>query len=146
MREFFTSAQKIHSTTGQFNLSFRHQVRHKDKCQDNSCHDTGHSKNRQLTLAGTVNTETGQDASPNEPGLKQYFSGNQTFLLRELNDRRTRLIFRMRIDWNPSSTGTIVNLGIVEPLSFVMARKTLINVGKRAEAVAAGSVKMAFDH
>lgn len=89
---------------------------------------------RQLTMAGTTNTETGENADPNDPGLEKYFSGNQTFLLQEIDERRTRLIFRMRIDWNPNTMNSIVNRGIVEPLSFVMARKTLLNVGRRAEA------------
>jgi hypothetical protein len=89
--------------------------------------------NQQLTLAGTTNTETGEQADPNDPDLTAYFSGNQTFLMKGLEGGKTRLIFRMRIDWNPSLMGTIINKGIVEPLSFVMGRKTLITVRQRAE-------------
>ena len=90
-------------------------------------------QNRQLTLAGTTNTDTGEEADPNDPDLDTYFSGNQTFLLNEGDDGLTRLIFRMRIDWNPSPIGTIVNKGFFEPISFVMARKTLLNIKERAE-------------
>lgn len=89
---------------------------------------------RQLTLAGTTNTRTGEEADPNDPELDAYFSGNQTFLLSEIDERSTRLIFRMRIDWNPSLFGTIAYRGFVEPISFVMGRKTLLNVKRRAEA------------
>ena len=89
--------------------------------------------NKQLTLAGTLNTETGEDASPDDPELRAYFSGNQTFLLDE-NEEGTRLIFRMRIDWNPGLLNNIAYRGIVEPLSFVMGRKTLLNIKQRAEA------------
>jgi hypothetical protein len=89
--------------------------------------------NQQLTLAGTTNTETGEVADLGDPDLKAYFSGNQTFLLNSVNENETRLIFRMRIDWNPSMMGTIINKGVVEPLSFVMGRKTLLNVKQRAE-------------
>ena len=89
--------------------------------------------NLQLTLAGTTNTETGEEADPNDPDMEAYFSGNQTFLLQENDGGRTRLIFRMRIDWNPSLMGTIVNKGIFEPLSFVMGRKTLLNIKKLTE-------------
>ena len=90
---------------------------------------------RQLTMAGTTNTETGEEADPNDPDLKAYFSGNQTFLLNQIYEKQTRLIFRMRIDWNPSRMGTIANRGLVEPLSFVMARKTLLNVKRLAETM-----------
>jgi hypothetical protein len=92
--------------------------------------------NRQLTLAGTTNTETGEQANPEDPELDTYFSGNQTFLLDEGDERNTRLIFRMRIDWNPGLLSNIAYRGVVEPLSFVMARKTLLNVKQRAEAMA----------
>ncbi|HET6445955.1 MAG TPA: hypothetical protein VFI27_15405 [candidate division Zixibacteria bacterium] len=91
--------------------------------------------NRQLTLAGTMNTDTGEDADPDDPDLAAYFSGNQTFLLDEVGDNQTRLIFRMRIDWNPKAMNTVAYRGMVEPLSFVMARKTLLNVKRLAETV-----------
>ena len=90
--------------------------------------------NRQLTLAGTTNTETGEQADLDDPDLDAYFSGNQTFLLDENDERNTRLIFRMRIDWSPSLISNIAYKGVVEPLSFVMARKTLLNIKQRAEA------------
>jgi hypothetical protein len=98
---------------------------------------------RQLTMAGTTDTETGEEVDPNEPGLEKYFSGNQTFLLQEIDEDRTRLIFRMRIDWNPTLLNNIAFKGVVEPLSFVMARKTLLNVGRRAEAAMSGKTKLA---
>jgi hypothetical protein len=91
--------------------------------------------NRQLTMAGTLNTDTGEDADPEDPDLETYFSGNQTFLLNEVGDNQTRLIFRMRIDWNPKAMNTIAYRGIVEPLSFVMARNTLLNVKRLVETV-----------
>jgi hypothetical protein len=89
--------------------------------------------NKQLTMAGTTNTETGEADDTNYPYIKTYFSGNQTFLLNQIDEKQTRLIFRMRIDWNKSRMGTIANRGIVEPLSFVMGRKTLLNVKRLAE-------------
>ncbi len=90
--------------------------------------------NRQLTMAGTTNTRTGEAADPDDPDLDAYFSGNQTFLLNQLDGRHTRLIFRMRIDWNASLLNTVINKGFVEPITFVMGRKTLLNVKQLAEA------------
>jgi len=42
----------------------------------------------------------------------------------------------MRIDWNRSWINTLIYRGLLEPVSFIMSRKTLINVKKRAEALA----------
>lgn len=88
---------------------------------------------RQLTMAGTTNTATGEDVKPDDPAPEAYFSGNQTFLISAIDENHSRLIFRMRIDWNPGFGRTIAYRGIVEPLSFVMARKTLLNVKQLAE-------------
>ena len=88
---------------------------------------------RQLTMAGTTNTATGEDVKPDDPAPEAYFSGNQTFLISAIDESHSRLIFRMRIDWNPGFGRTIAYRGIVEPLSFVMARKTLLNVKRLAE-------------
>ena len=101
--------------------------------------------NQQLTMAGTLNTETGEEIDPKQIGSQKYFSGNQTFLLKEIDEDSTRLIFRMRIDWNPSLSGTIINRGIVEPLSFVMARKTLLNLGRRAQNLTTESSGLVFN-
>jgi len=88
-----------------------------------------------LVLAGTLDTRTGQPADPNDPGLQAYFSGDQTFAIEGRSDETSRLIFRMRIDWNPSFMNRLVYGSIVEPISFVMGRKTLLNVKQRAEAL-----------
>jgi len=101
---------------------------------------------RQLTMAGTTDTETGEEVDPNKPGLEKYFSGNQTFLLQEIDEHRTRLIFRMRIDWSPTLLNNIAFKGVAEPLSFVMARKTLLNVGRRAEAAMVGSANLGLNN
>jgi hypothetical protein len=88
-----------------------------------------------LVLAGTLDTRTGQPADPNDPGLQAYFSGDQTFYIEERIDGTSRLIFRMRIDWNPSFANSLIYGYIVEPISFVMGRKTLLNVKRRAESL-----------
>lgn len=90
-----------------------------------------------LTLAGTLNTRDGQPADPNDPSLEAYFSGDQTFVIAPHEAEHSRLIFRMRTDWNPSRLNTLIYRGLVEPISFVMGRKMLLNVKKRAEKLAA---------
>jgi proline iminopeptidase len=88
-----------------------------------------------LVLAGTLDTRTGQPADPNDPGLQAYFSGDQTFYIEENSDGTSRLIFRMRIDWNPGFANRLVYSYILEPVSFIMGRKTLLNVKRRAESL-----------
>jgi hypothetical protein len=51
-------------------------------------------------------------------------------------DIASRLIFRMRTDWNPGTLNSLVYRGIVEPVSFVMVRKMLQNIKTRAEQLA----------
>lgn len=99
-----------------------------------------------LSLAGTLNTRTGKPADPNEPGLDAFFSGDQTFFIHELGDGRSRLVFRMRAGWNPSLFNNLIYRGLVEPISFVMGRKMLMNVKPRAQALArqAHAVRPAF--
>lgn len=87
-----------------------------------------------LVLAGTLNTSNGQPADPNDPSLKSYFSGDQTFVVDALDDMATRLIFRMRMDWDARPLNTLIYRGIVEPISFVMGRKMLQKIKLRAEA------------
>jgi hypothetical protein len=89
-----------------------------------------------LVLAGTLDTRTGQPADPNDPGLQAYFSGDQTFYIERRDDGTSRLIFRMRIDWNPSFANKLIYHYFMEPVSFVMGRKTLLNVKRRAEGLA----------
>ena len=88
-----------------------------------------------LVLAGTMNTRTGQPADPNGPSLESYFSGDQTFVVDALDDRTTRVIFRMRMDWDSKPLNRLIYRGIVEPISFVMGRKMLHNIKHRAEAM-----------
>ncbi len=91
---------------------------------------------RALSLAGTLNVKTGQPADPNDPTLEAYFSGDQTFVVEDAGVNRSRLLFRMRTGWNPSLLNNLIYRGIVEPISFVMGRKMLLNVKRRAEALA----------
>ncbi len=91
--------------------------------------------NRVLSLAGTLNTQTGKSAQPNDENLQAYFSGDQTFFMEPIGDNAARLIFRMRTDWNATRINNLIYRGIAEPISFVMGRKMLQNVKARAEAL-----------
>ena len=88
---------------------------------------------RVLSLAGLLDTKAGKPADPHGPLPEAYFAGDQTFFLEPAGAASSRLIFRMRMGWSPSVMNNLAMGGIVEPLSFVMMRKMLFNVKRRAE-------------
>ncbi|HZW04890.1 MAG TPA: hypothetical protein VFF68_13235, partial [Anaerolineaceae bacterium] len=90
---------------------------------------------RFLTLAGVLDTATGQPAGPGETPA-QYFAGDQTFYLEpvSLNGApATRMHFRMRIDWNKTRLNNVIYGWIVESISFVMAERMARNIRRLAE-------------
>jgi hypothetical protein len=89
---------------------------------------------RALVLSGTMNTRTGEQVDPNDPNLEDYFGGANIFFLYELDESTTRLIIRQRLGWSPSLPMTLIYRVFLEPISFVMARKTLLGIKQRAEA------------
>ena len=90
---------------------------------------------RALVLSGTMNTRTGEQVDPNDPNLENYFGGANIFFVYELDERTTRFIIRQRLGWSPSLLMTLIYRAFLEPISFVMARKTLLGIKQRAEAV-----------
>ena len=91
---------------------------------------------RALCLAGVLDTKTGKPVDPHGSMPEAYFAGDQTFALHEIDARTTRMIFRMRTDWNSSFFNNLGMRYFLEPISFVMMRKTLINIKQRAEKFA----------
>lgn len=92
---------------------------------------------RVLTLAFTVNLKTGKLADPEGAPPESFVGGEQTFFIERLSGHASRLVFHWRTDWTPTHINDLIYRGIVEPLSFVMARKMLRNVKRRAEMLAA---------
>jgi hypothetical protein len=87
-----------------------------------------------LVLGGTLNTGTGQGVKPGDPLPEAYYTGINAFVLAPSGENSTRLIFRQRLDWNPSRTNTLMYRVFLEPISFVMARRMLKGIKRRAEA------------
>jgi hypothetical protein len=98
---------------------------------------------RALILGGVINTRTGTTTDLKDSDLQSYFAGLQTFLLDEIGERNTRLLFHCRMDWNPSLLNGIIMRGILEPVTFVMGRKMLLNLKHRIEAQASLSGRIA---
>lgn len=86
-----------------------------------------------LILGGTLNTQTGQAADLADPHLTAYFSGSNLFYLAESAPGTTRLIYRLRLSWNPTFLNTLAYRVFLEPISFIMARKMLLGIRERVE-------------
>jgi proline iminopeptidase len=93
-----------------------------------------------LVMGGTTNTSTGEEAEPDDPDLQTYLSGAIILFLYEPEPGTTRLIYRMPLSWNANWRNTLIYRGFLEPISFVMARKTLLGVKQRVEVVRAGTL------
>ena len=95
---------------------------------------------RALVMGGTMNTSTGEDADPNDPELETYLSGAIILFIYELDSQTTRLIYRMPLDWNSGWRNALMYRGFLEPVSFVMARKTLLGIKRRVQASQAHAI------
>ncbi|MBN1658663.1 MAG: hypothetical protein JXA93_09695 [Anaerolineae bacterium] len=89
---------------------------------------------KSLVLGGTLNTKTGEGVEPGESLPEAYYSGINVFVL-EQTGGATRLIFRQRLGWNPAFGNTLMYRVFLEPISFVMARKMLKGIKRRAEGL-----------
>ncbi len=70
--------------------------------------------------------------APTPPGMKISWA----FVLKETDDRATRLISRVRGGWPPQfSTDTLARL-VLEPTAFLMERRMLLGIKARAERLA----------
>lgn len=86
-----------------------------------------------LVLRG--DTRLDPDAIPGmAPG--DYFAATWAFYLESLPHNQTRLIERWKADWNPSLRNTIFMRLFLEPGAFLMERRMLRGIQKRAEAAA----------
>jgi len=88
---------------------------------------------KSLILGGTLDTRTGEGISPGEPLTEAYYTGINAFLLEPAGAKATRLIFRQRLDWSPALANTLMYRVFLEPISFVMGRRMLKGIKRRAE-------------
>jgi hypothetical protein len=90
-------------------------------------------ESRALILGGTINTRTGQPVDHDDTEADEYFSGAILFFLYEVDDDTTRLLYRMPLGWSDGWRNGLMYRGFLEPISFVMARKTLLGIKRRVE-------------
>jgi hypothetical protein len=81
-------------------------------------------------VIGGLGEEMQDDSSGNNR------AGTWAFVLRDLAPGTTRLIVRIRWERKPGVLDWIYNIGVLEPAHFVMERRMMIGIKRRAEAMA----------
>jgi hypothetical protein len=88
---------------------------------------------RLLILQSRVDTGKWESLSSNDPLPEKYLCSSWVWLLEEIDEKTTRLIVRVRGDYNPGLLSTL-SVGIPNELgSLVMQPKTLRVLKQRAE-------------
>jgi hypothetical protein len=83
-----------------------------------------------------ADTRTGPTPIPGGTKSEDYWVSTWVFFLDKLDKRRTRLISRLRSDYNPRMRNRLLyGPCLVEPISTMMQRKMLMGIKQRAEAV-----------
>lgn len=90
---------------------------------------------RALVLHVRANTQTGNTFKLTDTLPEKYLNISWVFFLDELDGGTTRLICGWRGDYNPSLVNALIYRVLTEPISFVMGRKMLLGITRRAEAV-----------
>jgi hypothetical protein len=81
--------------------------------------------------------KTGQVTKLSDPMPENYSNGNWIFFLDEIGERRTRLITRQGIDYQPDNLfNRLLWRVITEPIGFIMTRKMLLGIKRRVESAA----------
>jgi hypothetical protein len=86
-----------------------------------------------LVLGGTIDSESEGAFMLIDKDPDAYFQNSWGFYLEPEPGNRTRLIERIRMDWNPSPVNTFFYRIFLEPGSFIMERKMLLGIKERAE-------------
>ncbi len=88
-----------------------------------------------LALRVTMSPLTGLPIDQEDPKPDAYFDGSWVFVLKELGEQTTRVIERMRADYQPRLWLAPLVYLLLEPVAFVMERKMLLGIKQRAEKV-----------
>jgi hypothetical protein len=86
-------------------------------------------------VIGGVAEEQRDDRSKNMPG------GTWAFLLKELDPTTTRFLVRIRWDRVPGLLNRFYNFGVLEPSHFVMERRMMLGIKRRAEGLTAQEIE-----
>lgn len=88
-------------------------------------------RSRMIVLHGDTRTAKPGEAPKMRPG--DYLNVTWGFYLESLTPDKTRLVERMRLDYNPNLRNNVFYSAFLEPGSFVMERRMLLGIKARAE-------------
>jgi len=91
---------------------------------------------RALVLHIAVEMGTFEPFDPAGEPPDEHFNSSWTWFLEERDANSSRLIVRIRVGYSPSVANALLVHGVMEPGSFVMERKTLLGIKRRAESTA----------
>lgn len=90
---------------------------------------------RALVLNQLIDQETGELLKPGDRIPSKFVNSTWTWFLEQRDERTTRLIARIRINFSPSFGNRLVyGSPLMEASSNTMGRKMLLGIKKRAEA------------
>jgi hypothetical protein len=90
---------------------------------------------RMLVLLARNDLETGEPFELGGPLPSKYVNVSWVFVLEAHADEFTRVIVRQRLDYDPSVASRLM-WHLTEPINFLMERKMLLNLKRRAESEA----------
>ena len=89
---------------------------------------------RALVLHNVMNPFSAQIVHANDPEPSPYIGWTWAFLLEELDTASSRLVVRVRADYQPRWLAPLA-YGLLEPVHFIMERKMLLGIKERAERI-----------
>jgi hypothetical protein len=90
--------------------------------------------NSALVLSsGLIDARTMQKADTNCAPPIRYINMSWAFVLEAMDTNTTRLVERIRLDWNPGVCNWVMYRVFLEPISFFMEQKMLRGIKGRAE-------------
>jgi hypothetical protein len=76
----------------------------------------------------------GKAVDPGEPPGEEFYGWSWAFVLQPVDATTTRLLTRMRVDYQPASKWAPYFKLLIEPAHLVMGRRQLLGIRQRAEA------------
>ena len=81
-----------------------------------------------LVLHTAMDMRTGQPLDLTSTMPDTGLNSSWVWFLDEVDEKTTRLIVRLRADYNPGPLNALMIRGLIEPGSFLMERKTLLSI------------------
>jgi hypothetical protein len=89
---------------------------------------------RTLVTSAALDLSTGRRLDPGGPHAGRRLDGSWAFVLQRRDESRCRLLARLRADYAPGPLNDLAVRAVLEPLHFLMERRMLQGIKRRAEA------------